>query len=199
MKKKRLLGIAASAALALGAVLMLPSSAEAGKIKNRAENQQDRIAKGIGNGSLTARESSRLERRETHLNREVHDMRKDNGGTLTDKEKGRVNAQQNRISKGIYDQKHDGQSQGTPSTEVGQRKENQQDRIAQGVNSGELNARETSRLEGKETAVNQETRDMRALNGGKLSPADKAVVNKQQDKVSKQIYDQKHDAQTQPQ
>jgi hypothetical protein len=197
MSKNGRFGFVAAAA-ALAGVLMLPSSAEAGRIKKRAENQQDRIARGINNGSLTPRESSRLERRETHLNREVHNMREANGGTLTDKERARVNAQQNRISRGIYGQKHDGQSQGTPSTEIGQRKENQQDRIAQGVNSGELTPRETARLEGKETALNQETRDMRKLDGGKLTPGDKALVNQQQDKLSHQIYDQKHDGQTQP-
>ena len=52
--------------------------------------------------------------------------------------------------------------------EIQQRKENQQDRIAQGVKSGQLTAHETSRLENKEAAVNGETRADRAANGGKL-------------------------------
>src|SRR5262245_48100003 len=82
---------------------------------------------------------------------------------------------------------------------IKRRAERQQDRIAQGVKSGELTAHETARLERKEAALNQETRDMRKLNGGKLSPKDKALVNQQQDRLSKQIYKQKHDAQTQPQ
>jgi len=71
--------------------------------------------------------------------------------------------------------------------------------VAREWQSGELTAGEATRLEGKETALNQETRDMRELNGGKLTPKDKAVVNQQQDRLSKQIYNQKHDAQTQPQ
>ena len=83
--------------------------------------------------------------------------------------------------------------------EIQERKENQQDRIAQGVASGELTARETARIEGKESELNQETRDMRALDGGKLTPQDRATVNQQQNKLSKQIYEQKHDEQTQPQ
>ena len=81
---------------------------------------------------------------------------------------------------------------------IKKRAENQQDRVAQGVQSGQLTAGETSRLEGKESALNQETRDMRALDGGKLTPGDKKLVNQQQDKLSHQIYDQKHDSQTQP-
>ena len=39
---------------------------------------------------------------------------------------------------------------------------------------------------------------MRKLDGGKLTPGDKKLVNQQQDKLSNRIYDQKHDAQTQP-
>ena len=98
-------------AAALAGFLLLPPSAEAGRIQKRAENQQDRIAQGIGSGALTPREATRLERRETHLNREVKDMRQDNGGSLTNREKLRVNRQQNRLSRGIYRQKHDGQTQ----------------------------------------------------------------------------------------
>jgi hypothetical protein len=195
MSKTKFTTVAAAAALS--GVLMLPSSAEAGRIKKRAENQQDRIAQGIGSGSLTPREGARLERRESHLNREVHRMRED--GSLGPRERARVERQQDRISRGIYGQKHDAQSQNTtPKTEIGQRKENQQDRISQGIQSGELTPREASRLEGKETALNQETRDMRRLDGGKLTPGDKKVVNQQQDRLSKQIYGQKHDEQTQP-
>ena len=111
-----------------------------------------------------------------------------------------LSRQQDRISRGIYQQKHDAQTQGTqPKTEIGERKENQQDRIGQGIQSGELTAGEATRLESRETALNQETRDMRVLDGGKLTPKDRAVVNQQQDRLSKQIYNQKHDAQTQPQ
>src|SRR5271167_936102 len=68
----------------------------------------------------------------------------------------------------------------TPSTKstqnptVGQRKENQQDRIAQGVKSGQLTAGETANLETKEAAINGETRADRVANGGKLTQAEKA-------------------------
>src|SRR5690348_13570746 len=139
MTRKRNVGlVAASAALALSLVLMLPSSAEAGRIKKRAENQQDRIAQGVKSGQLTARETARLERKESALNHEVKDMKQLNGGTLTNKDKAIVNHQQNELSRGIYGQKHDAQTQNTsPKTEIGQRKENQQDRIGQGIASGE--------------------------------------------------------------
>src|SRR3974390_3840360 len=58
-----------------------------------------------------------------------------------------------------------------PKTEVGQRKENQQDRIANGVQSGQLTAGETAKLEKKQAAINAETRADRAANGGKRTAA----------------------------
>src|SRR6202165_5369936 len=80
---------------------------------------------------------------------------------------------------------------------IEQRKESQQDRIANGVKSGQLTAGETANLEKKEAAINKETRTDRAANGGKLTGAEKAQVNRQQNQVSKQIYADKHNANTQ--
>jgi Ni/Co efflux regulator RcnB len=77
---------------------------------------------------------------------------------------------------------------------IAQRKENQQDRIAQGVKSGQLTAGETAHLENKESAVNKEVRAERTLNGGKLTPAERTQVNRQQNRLSKQIYTDKHNA-----
>ena len=48
-----------------------------------------------------------------------------------------------------------------PAQTIQDRKENQQDRIAQGVKSGELTAGETTNLEKKEADVNHEEHDMR--------------------------------------
>ena len=80
-----------------------------------------------------------------------------------------------------------------PNT-IQQRKENQQDRIAQGVKSGELTPRETANLENKEAAINRETRRDRRQNGGNLTNKEKAKVQHQQNKVSRDIYRDKHNA-----
>ncbi len=77
---------------------------------------------------------------------------------------------------------------------IQQRKENQQDRIANGVASGQLTPGETANLEKKESDLNKEERDMRALDNGKLTAADKATLNQQQNKLSNQIYQDKHNA-----
>jgi len=74
------------------------------------------------------------------------------------------------------------------------RKENQQDRIAQGVKSGSLTAKETGNLENKEAGLNKEIRTDRKANGGNLTNKQKAQVNRQQNRLSKNIYKDKHNA-----
>ena len=81
------------------------------KIHDRKENQQDRIGKGVENGSLTAGETSRIEHQESNLNKEIRSDRRANGGNLTNKEKRQVNRQQNHLSREIYRDKHNGKKQ----------------------------------------------------------------------------------------
>jgi hypothetical protein len=78
---------------------------------------------------------------------------------------------------------------------VAERKKAQQERIAQGVKSGQLTPEEASKLEKREAKLNKETQEMREDNGGKLTPEERAKVRKQQNKLSKQIHKQKHDRQ----
>jgi len=177
--------------------LMLPAMAQTSQsINQRKENQQDRIANGVQSGELTAKETQKLEKKESDLNQEERDMRKLDNGHLTTADKATLNQQQNQLSKDIYKQKHDAQTQNVnPKSEVGQRQRNQQERIAQGIKSGQLNARETARLEGREAHINKEIHNDRAANGGHLTPAEKAKVNRQENRTSRAIYRQKHDAQ----
>jgi hypothetical protein len=79
------------------------------------------------------------------------------------------------------------------ATEV-QRDVNQQERIEQGLQSGQLNTREAGKLEKEESHVDK--MESNALKGGKLSAQEKAKINAAQNKVSRDIYQQKHDAQT---
>jgi hypothetical protein len=80
--------------------------------------------------------------------------------------------------------------------QVNRRAERQQDRIAAGVKSGQLTARETANLETKEAALKSEERTFRLENGGSLTRGEQAKLNKQENNLSAQIYNQKHDAQT---
>ncbi len=81
---------------------------------------------------------------------------------------------------------------------VNDRREDQQQRIANGVQSGQLTAGETKNLESREANVNREVKDDRAANGGKLTTQERQQVNHQQNNMSKSIYDDKHNASAGP-
>ena len=72
-----------SMAIVAAALTFVLSASAQGRIEQRKDNQQARIANGIKNGSLTAGESARLEGREAGLNRQIHNERAANGGHLT--------------------------------------------------------------------------------------------------------------------
>jgi hypothetical protein len=78
--------------------------------------------------------------------------------------------------------------------EINQRKVKQQDRIAQGVRSGQLTPGETAHLERQEQGINREERAMRAQDNGHLTKADRKLVNRQQNVESKRIYRDKHNS-----
>ena len=86
---------------------------------------------------------------------------------------------------------------GMNAQEIKARQENQQDRIAQGVKSGQLTAGETANLEHKEANLNREIRKDRKQNGGNLTNNQKRQINRQQNRLSRQIYNKKHNAQRQ--
>jgi hypothetical protein len=76
--------------------------------------------------------------------------------------------------------------------EVNGREENQQKRIANGINSGSLNPHETANLERREASVqNQEQRDM-AKHNGHLTKVEQRHLNERQDRISHSIYKDKH-------
>jgi hypothetical protein len=75
---------------------------------------------------------------------------------------------------------------------INQRRENQQDRIAQGVRSGQLTPRETSRLESRESRLNHEIRNDRRAHNNHLTAPERRQINRQQNRMSKSIYRDKH-------
>ena len=179
-------------ALSTMVAAVVASGIYAQEVKDRKENQQDRIANGVASGQLTAGETTNLEHKEANLNKEIRNDREANGGNLTNKEKGQINRQQNRLSNQIYNDKHDAATQHYGNNEVAGRRENQQDRIAQGIKSGQLTPGETAKLEGQESRINREVRNDRKANGGNLTNKEKARINRQQNRESARIYNKKH-------
>jgi hypothetical protein len=159
----------------------------------RRARQQQRIGEGVENGSLTAGEAARLEKKENKLGKEEARFRKSGGG-LSASEKAKLEKQENALSKDISKQKHDAQTQNTdPKSEIGKRDREQQKRIGEGIENGSLTANEAGKLESKEAKLNRQEHRMRA--DGTMAAQEKAKVNREQNKLSKDIYKQKHDRQ----
>ncbi len=77
----------------------------------RQRKQQERIARGIRDGQLTAGEASNLEKQESELNQEKRDMKKLDNGHLTAADRKALNQQQNKLSKEIRKDKHNARRQ----------------------------------------------------------------------------------------
>jgi len=76
---------------------------------------------------------------------------------------------------------------------IDRRQDRQEDRIDQGIRSGELNRREAARLERGQTHVNR--MGNRALADGHISRAEFRRIEGAQNNQSHRIYQQKHDRQ----
>jgi predicted transglutaminase-like cysteine proteinase len=189
MKLRNLAIAVASLALVIPAMGQTQSPV----IHQRRDNQQQRIGNGVENGSLTAGEATRLERQETRINKEIKNMKSD--GSFTPAERAKVTRQQNRLSNEIYRDKHNARVQPAANNEVNARQRMQQERIGQGIKSGQLTSAEAARLERNQAGINREVNGMRRTNGGALTPGEKRMVNRQQNAASRRIYRQKHDRQ----
>ena len=74
------------------------------------------------------------------------------------------------------------------------RQANQEKRIDQGVASGALNSRETARLDARETKIESDKLAARA--DGKVTGAERRKLRREENRTSRAIHRQKHDAQT---
>ena len=96
-------------------------------------------------------------------------MRKLDNGHLTAADRATLNQQQNAVQGHLQAEARcpDPERKSQERSRAAQR--NQQERIAQGVKSGQLTAGETAHLEGREAAINKEVHNDRVANGGKLT------------------------------
>ena len=171
-----------------------PAVAAMDTVNGRKFNQQGRIANGVGSGQLTAGETKRLETREANVNHEVRADRQANGGALTPQERRQVHQQQNNLNRSIYDDKHNAANAAYGNNKVDARRNEQQQRIAQGVRSGQMTPAETAKAERTEQQVNRQVRTERRANGGALTPEERHAANHEQNHASREIHEEKHNA-----
>ena len=81
----------------------------------------------------------------------------------------------------------------TQTPVVDQRQANQEKRIEQGVQSGQLTPKETAKLERGQAKV--EKMKEKAEADGKVTAKERAKIEKAQDRESKRIFREKHDKQ----
>ena len=81
-------------------------------------------------------------------------------------------------------------SAGTNGPGIDKKQHQQQHRIWQGINSGQLTAKETYRLEKQQARIHKQERRFKA--DGNLTRVERAKLNRKLHHSSKSIYKQKH-------
>ena len=76
-----------------------------------------------------------------------------------------------------------------------QRQANLEHRIDQGVSSGELTRREADRLRAQFRDIQRLEAHYRRTDGGRLTPGERADLDRRYDRLSDHIYAEKHDDQ----
>ncbi|MEO8100360.1 MAG: hypothetical protein ABI811_21855 [Acidobacteriota bacterium] len=98
------------ASLLTTALLVLaPAFGQTPVVKERQENQKDRIKAGVKDGSITKAEAAKLKQEQRDINQDRKAAKAD--GVVTGKEKGKLAREQNKASRDILKQRKDKQKQ----------------------------------------------------------------------------------------
>jgi hypothetical protein len=76
------------------------------------------------------------------------------------------------------------------------REANQDQRIANGLRSGQMTSGEAARADRTQANIDQQVHNDREANGGKLTGQERQQINSEQNSASRQIYDEKHNGNT---
>lgn len=183
----------------LAVILTVPAAAPVfaqttGSEVQRDINQQSRIEQGLQSGQLSTGEAAKLERGEARIDRMESRALKD--GNLSPQEAARIQRAQNQESGAIDRLKHNDVT-GNPNSASSQRMQgdvqrniNQQSRIEQGVQSGQLTNKEASQLERGQARVNRA--EARAGADGHVSAREQARIQNKENAQSRHIFRDKH-------
>ncbi len=92
------------------------------------------------------------------------------------------------LAQTTYDQRHT----------VNDRRGDQQSRIQQGYNSGQITNKGAANLEAHQQAIHSQEHADRAANGGHLTAQNRHQIARAQNRQSQRVYRDKHNAVTQP-
>ena len=144
-------------------------------------NNYNRVAFNGGNGGVQARPTQQEQAavREQHLPPTINQQ---------------AHIQTAAADRNQFASVNGGHPQTLAQPRVGQRAANQQNRIAQGVRSGQLTAGETRNLENRSASIHQQAQADRQA-GGTLNQQQRQQLNQRQNNVSRSINNDKHNAQ----
>ena len=184
--------LAAAAAAIFAGSALAQTAGEA----DRNADQQQRIEQGLKSGELTPEEAGKLEREQSHIDKDEARAARD--GSVSPAEKARITREQNRASRDIAREKHNATT-GNPDSASSrrlqadvQRNANQQERITQGEKSGELTPHEASRLEKGQARV--EGKEARAASDGTVTAHEQRHIQRAENRQSRKIHRKKHNA-----
>jgi hypothetical protein len=182
-------------AVAVSALFVVPALAQTTSTEvQRNVNQQQRIENGLQSGQLSTKEAAQLEKGEANI--EKMESKAEANGNLSNAERQRIQRAQNKESQEIYRDTHNAQT-GNPNSASSQRMQadvqrnvNQQQRIEQGVQSGQLTNREVSNLEKGQAHVDR--KEARAGANGHISANEQQNIQAAENHQSRKIHKEKH-------
>ena len=164
----------------------------AARVNQRAANQDQRVANGLRTGQMTSGEAARADQRQANINQQIHNDRTANGGALNQQQRQQINREQNNASRQIYNENHNANT--VAPNAVNNREANQQARTAQGLRTGQLNSGEAARTDQRQANIDRQVRNDRVTDGGALNQQQRQQVNREQNRSSQQIQQERHNA-----
>ena len=190
--------LASACGVTLAAGVIAADNPRSPALNTRQRTQQQRIQQGARSGQLTQEETRKLEGEEKALRTEERAYKAD--GKVTPAERRDLHQDANQISRDIHRERHDRDLRTRPPRPhthdpvVNARQQAQRERVAQGVRSGQLTQAEAKQLRQEEQTIRTEERAYKA--DGKLTVSERKDLHQDLQQTSKDIYQQKHDAQT---
>jgi hypothetical protein len=185
-----------TALLALGTAGAFAQTTAASAVQ-RDVNQEKRIEQGLQNGSITTREGALLQRDESKVDKLEANAMKD--GKLSSAERNKIRKAENKASRDINTAEHNGVN-GNPLSASSQRMQadvqrnaTQQQRIESGIQNGTVTNHEAAKLERGEAKIDH--KEYVAGRDGHVNKNEQKRVQHADNKESKKIYHEKHDAQ----
>jgi len=168
-------------AVVIGLCSIASAQDQTKRIDQREQRQQNRVANGIKNGSISSGEAARIERNEARIKRDEARAKAD--GVVTGRERARLNRELNHTNREI---RHD--SRNSPGIDA--REHRQQNRVAAGLKNGSLTGHEAAKIERDEAKIHRD--EARAKADGVVTGRERAKLNRELNHTSREIRRDKH-------